>query len=60
VPLSEYHNYLGRAVQAGEVFYTCSLPTYGCIDECGGIALGEKPDEYPFFEFPRDAIEVVE
>ena len=30
------------------------------MDDCGGIALSEVEGEYPFFEFPRNAIEVVE
>ena len=55
----EPHNYLGRAVKAGETFYTFHEPTYGSVDTDGGIALSEAPGKYPFFEFPRDAVEVL-
>lgn len=57
VGVNEPHNFLHRPVAEGEVFYKCDLPTYGCINYDGGIALTEQPGEYPFFEFPRDAIE---
>ena len=40
-------------------FYECNLNTYGCVDTVGGVALTERPGEYPFFEFPRDAVEYV-
>jgi hypothetical protein len=55
----ELHNYAGRDVMQGEVLYTVTFCTYGCIDEVGGVALSERPGEYPFFEFPRDAVEDV-
>ena len=55
----EEHNYLGRAVSKGEKFYTFHEPTYGAVDEWNGIALSETAGQYPFFEFPRDAVEVL-
>ncbi len=58
VPANYPHNYLGRDVNEGEVFYLFTLPTYGCINERGGVALSERPDEYPYFEFPADAVSV--
>jgi hypothetical protein len=56
VPVSDKHNYAGKDVPAGTVLYGFHEPTYGAVDTGEGIALSERPDEYPFFEFPRDAI----
>lgn len=56
VAAGEEHNYLGRDVRQGEIFYRFSGHTYGCI-RWPGVALSEKQGEYPFFEFPEDAIE---
>jgi hypothetical protein len=53
----EHHNFLGRAAREGEVFFRFAGATYGCIDTYGGVALSEKDGEYPFFEFPVDAVE---
>lgn len=55
----EAHNFLGRDVREGECFYIFRGTTYGCVDSQYGIALSEQLDEYPFFEFPCDAIELV-
>jgi hypothetical protein len=53
------HNYCGRDVVKGELFYTFISPTYGCVDSYNGIALSaEGVDIYPFFEFPRDAVRI--
>ena len=60
VTIDEDHNYLGRAVKEGEYFFTFIGVTYGCVDTCGGIALSEVEGQHPFFEFPRNAIEVAE
>lgn len=60
VEMDEPHNYSGHEVKEGTYFFTFNRPTYGCVDDCGGIALSEVEGEYPFFEFPRNAIEVVE
>lgn len=52
------HNYSGKDVAEGEILYAATRPTYGCVDTCNGIALTRKPDgDYPFFEFPLDAVE---
>jgi len=56
---SDRHNYLGRNVKAGEVFYVCHNPTYGAVDSDDGIALSESAKGYPFFEFPRDAVKAL-
>jgi hypothetical protein len=52
----EAHNFAGRDVKAGEIFYRFTEPTYGCVDWTNGTALSEAEDEYPFFEFPADAV----
>ena len=57
VGINDPHNYSGRDVKQGETFYVFRLHTYGCIDTYNGIALSEGYDQYPFFEFPLDAIE---
>jgi hypothetical protein len=57
VAADEKHNYLGRDVKEGEIFYRCYLATYGCVDSMNGVALTQVPNEYPFFEFPLDAVE---
>jgi hypothetical protein len=58
VDIDEPGNYSHRDVWAGEIFYTCVQATYGCIG--AGLALTERSDGgYPFFEFPRDAVEYV-
>lgn len=54
-------NYSGRDVKEGEVLYVYQGHTYGCIDWLsGGVALTERDGETPFFEFPGDAVEVVD
>lgn len=53
-------NYLHRMVYEGETFWTFHLNTYGCVDTWNGIALSEVKDEYPFFEFPLNAIKYVD
>lgn len=48
-----------ETIEAGSIVYACFKPTYGCIG-FGGIAVTWDPDgDYPFFEVPRDALEVV-
>jgi hypothetical protein len=59
VAASEPHNYLGRTAHTGEIFYTFHRPTYGAVDHWNGIALSEIDGEYPFFEFPSDAVTAV-
>jgi hypothetical protein len=60
VPADDEHNFTHRDVRAGEVFYVFTGTTYGCIDYANSVALSLKPGEYPFFEFPRDAIEMMD
>lgn len=55
------HNFLHHDIYPGEEFYIFTGATYGCVDEVNGIALSDRgEDEYPFFEFPRDAVEVID
>jgi hypothetical protein len=57
----ERYNYLGRAAEVGERFFVCTRPTYGSVDTDHGIALTEQADgDFPFFEFPLDAVQVVD
>lgn len=57
----EANNFLGRAVSEGEQFYVFEGPTFGSCDTNNGIALSERgASEYPFFEFPRNAIRQVQ
>lgn len=59
VGYEEKHNFLGRDAVEGEVFHVYQGNTYGCINYRGGIALSEYGQfEYPFFEFPRDAVDI--
>jgi hypothetical protein len=54
------NNCAGRDVFKGEEFYQFTGPTYGCISE-NGIALSTRENwwESFFFEFPRDAVEII-
>jgi hypothetical protein len=53
-------NYSNRDVDEGEILFECVLATYGCVDTYKGVALTDSPaGGYPFFEFPRDAVEEV-
>ena len=47
----------GEVVKIGEVVYAFSGCTYGCIG--AGVAVTRQPDQTPFFEVPRDALEDV-
>lgn len=58
VPASEDGNFAGRDVARGDILWTFHLPTYGCIDDVRGIAMSRQPGEYPFFEFPRNAVSI--
>jgi hypothetical protein len=46
-----------EVVKIGEVVYLFSGCTYGCIG--AGVAVTRQPDQTPFFEVPRDALEEV-
>jgi hypothetical protein len=59
VPVDAPHNYAGRDVHAGEELYVFTEDTFGCIDTSVGIAMSENGEkEYPFFEFPREALDL--
>jgi hypothetical protein len=59
VPADVPGNYSGRDVRAGEEFYVFTAETYGSCDTYNGIALSEQGERtYPFFEFPRDALDL--
>lgn len=54
------HNYSGKDVPEGTILYKAMRPTYGCVDTRSGIALSEdQSGDYPFFEFPLDAVEAL-
>jgi hypothetical protein len=64
VSADDPHNFLGRDVEAGEVFYAFCGHTFGCVrerlDGTGGVALSENGSfDHPFFEFPQDAVEAI-
>jgi hypothetical protein len=48
--------WLARVYKTGERLWTFHGVTYGCVDERAGAALSEQRGEYPFFEFPYDAL----
>lgn len=48
--------WIPRVYWPGETVYEYNGPTYGCVNWENGIAVTEKLDETPFFEFPRDAL----
>jgi hypothetical protein len=51
-------NHANRTVYKGEVFFGFRGNTYGSVNTEEGIALSEYGELiYPFFEFPRDAVE---
>jgi hypothetical protein len=60
---SDKNNYADRDVFKGEEFYLFPGCTYDCIST-GGVALSVSPPETWwesfFFEFPSDAIEVID
>lgn len=47
--------WLKHDVLAGTVVYRCTLAMYGAIGWTG-IGVTSEPDEYPFFELPRDSV----
>jgi len=56
----EKHNYAGRDVFKGETLFRFIGCSYGCVDTHNGVVASEKGTmEYPFFEFPRDAVELI-
>lgn len=58
VSKQETHNFSQRDVLEGETLFVFQSLTYGTIDWENGIALSERGcHSYPFFEFPRNAVE---
>jgi hypothetical protein len=51
-------DWLPRAFTPGEVLWVFYGPTYGAVDTERGIAMSEAPGTEPFFEFPRDALDM--
>ena len=59
VPKDAPGNFSGRDVHAGEELWVFKGNTYGSCDTVKGIALSEHgPYAYPFFEFPREALDL--
>lgn len=56
VAADEPNNFAHRDVAKGELFFQFWGPTWGCCDMVNGIPLSTDGD-FPFFEFPRDAVE---
>ncbi len=48
--------WLHEDVQAGELVYRFVLATYGVCNLDDGIPVSRQPNEYPFFELPRDSL----
>ena len=60
VAIDAPHNFADRDVRAGEILYGATVVTHGCVDTTNGIAATwDSEGGYPFFEFPRDAVEAV-
>ena len=52
--------WLDREFLPGETLYVCSRYDYGCVNnEVGFAATLDPSGDYPFFEFPFDAVVVV-
>lgn len=49
-------HWLDDDIPEGTVLFLCTLPTYGCIDTRTGVAVTLVENEYPFFQFPIDAL----
>lgn len=59
IAIDEPHNWLGRAVAKGEVFFVFDGVDYGCVNTNGGIGVSEHgPHDYPVYELPSAALEV--
>jgi hypothetical protein len=52
---TEECHWLRKNLEKGKVVHEFKGCTYGCISS--GIAVSDKPDETPFYEIPRDAVE---
>jgi hypothetical protein len=51
---TEECEWLEADLKKGHVVYECRLPTYGAMGS--GIAVSDKPDKYPCYEIPQDAV----
>jgi hypothetical protein len=51
-------NHSGRDVRAGETFHVFRADTYEVVSRAGIALSAASGHTYPFFEFPRDAVEV--
>lgn len=50
--------WLEREYLPGETLYVCNRYDYGCVNQAVGFAATLDPNgDYPFFEFPLDAVE---
>lgn len=49
-------HWLDEDIKAGELVYRFTLPTYGSCDLDVSLPVSREPDQYPFFELPRDAL----
>jgi hypothetical protein len=47
-----------KSVPQGAIVYAYGGCTYGCISEAG-IAVSFEPEQTPFFQVPRDAVEPI-
>lgn len=54
------YNFSGRDISEGEILYDAMKPTYGCAAYPNIALTFDETGDYPFFEFPYDAIEPVE
>lgn len=49
-------HWLDEVLRAGKIVYRWSGYDYAIIGP-GGVAVSDKPDEYPFYEIPADAVQ---
>ena len=56
--LGKDYSWVPRDFLKGEIVYHFRGPTYGCISP-HGIAITIKPGEGPFFELPRDSLDII-
>ncbi len=49
-------SWLERDFLKGEIVYSCSNCTYGCISPGGVACTLDSSGDYPFFELPEDSI----
>lgn len=49
-------SWLKPGLKKGSVVYRYDKHTYGCIGN-NGIAVSDEPNEEPFYEVPKDAVD---